>query len=292
MLNNYVFMTDSDSDLPFQFAKEHSIPVVKMPYYLDGAEYFDDNGESGVEKNFFDRMRKGASPSTSLLPTAVYLDYFEPILKENDLFFIAFSSNMSATIQNVYAAREELLQKYPERKFVVVDTLSISAPMSLLIMQAHALYRNGASMEELESWLMENRLKCHAWLTVDDLVYLKRGGRISNTNYLLGSMLKIKPVLALGKSGKIEPVEKVQGRKKALKMLVEKTAENILDAGNQELVILHGDVEEEANELKEMLLAKIEGLERIRIQMIGPVIGSHTGPGTLAVCFMGRERQI
>ena len=140
MPQDYVFMTDSDSDLLYSIADERNIPVVKMPYSLDGKEYFDDNGRSGVEKELFDRMRKGATPNTSCLPTDAYLEYFEPILREKDLLFIAFSSQMSSTINNIFEAREQLLRKYPERKFIVVDTLSISAPMSLLILGAHDLY--------------------------------------------------------------------------------------------------------------------------------------------------------
>lgn len=292
MKQNYVFMTDSDSDLPYYIADEKNIPVVKMPYALDGKEYFDDNGRSGGEKEFFDKMRKGAAPVTSLLSTAVYLDYFEPILKESDLLFIAFSSQMSATINNIYEAREILLTKYPERRFTVCDTLSISGPMTLLILGAHELYEKGASMDEVEQWIRDNRMRAHTYLTVDDLVYLKRGGRISSTSAVFGTVLDIKPILVLGRGGKIEPAEKVQGRKKALKTIVERTAENIENPENQTLVILHADIEEEAIRLQEMIKARIPALRDIRIQMIGPVIGAHCGPGTLATVFMGCERKI
>ncbi len=292
MANNYVFMTDSDSDLPFSFAEERNIPVVKMPYTLDDVEYLDDNGKTGQEKILFKRMREGSVPITSLLPTAAYLEYFEPILKENDLLFVAFSSNMSNTIQNVFEAREELLKKYPERKFKVVDTLSISAPMTLLLKKSHDLYLTGVSMEEVENWIMDNRLKSHAWLTVEDLVYLKRGGRITSTSAFFGSMLDIKPILTLGKSGKIEPEGKVQGRKKALRTLVERTVENIENPEDQEIIILHGDCLDQAEMLKNMLVFQLPEANNITIQMIGPVIGSHCGPGTLAICFMGKERPI
>ncbi len=292
MAQPYVFMTDSDSDLPFFIADERQIPVVQMPYTLDGAEYLDDNGRTGQEKTLFRRMREGAAPNTSLLPTAVYLEYFEPILKEKDLLFVAFSSNMSATIQNIYRAREELLQKYPERRFTVVDTLSISGPMTLLLEKAHDLYKGGASMEEVERWLLGNRLRVHAFFTVDNLVYLKRGGRISSTSALLGSMLDLKPILVLSREGRIEAESKVQGRKKAMRTLVEKMMENIEDAEKQQAVILHGDSEEAARELAQMVQAKMPGLGGIRIQMIGPVIGAHCGPGTLCLSFMGKERAL
>jgi len=288
----YVFMTDSDSDLLFSIADEKNIPVVQMPYVIDGKEYLDDNGRQGIEKAFFARMREGATPNTSLLPTEVYLEYFEPILKEKDLLFVAFSSQMSATINNIMEARKQLLEKYPERKFTVVDTLSISGPQTLLILGAHKLYEDGASMEEVEKWLLDNRMRAQAWMTVDDLKYLRRGGRISSTSAIFGTMLDIKPIIVMGKGGKMDPAEKVQGRKRALRTLVDRTAENIENPQDQEVILLHGDVEEEALKLKDMLLQRIPELKSVRLQIIGPVIGAHCGPGTLALVFMGKERKI
>ena len=292
MMQDYVFMTDSDSDLHYTIADEKHIPVVRMPYTLDGKEYMDDNGRAGVEKEFFKRMREGATPNTSLLPTEAYLEYFEPILKEKDLLFVAFSSKMSATINNVFEARELLLKKYPQRRFTVVDTLSISGPMTVLLVKAHELYEQGKSMDEVERWLLDNRLRSHAWLTVGDLKYLARGGRISSTSALFGSVLDIKPIICMGKGGKLDPVEKVQGRKKALRTIVERTAENIEHPEDQTVIILQGDVPEEADKLAEMLRQHIPAIQDIRIQIIGPVIGAHCGPGTLACCFMGKERKI
>ena len=292
MPQDYVFMTDSDSDLLYSIADERHIPVVRMPYSLDGQEYFDDNGRSGVEKDLFDRMRNGATPNTSCLPTDAYLEYFEPILKEKDLLFIAFSSQMSSTINNIFEAREQLLKKYPSRKFIVVDTLSISAPMTLLILGAHDLYLQGKSMEEVEKWVLDNRMRAHAWLTVGDLKYLARGGRISSTSAFFGSMLDIKPIICMGKGGKLDPAEKVQGRKKALRTIVDRTADNIEHPEDQTIIIMQADVEDEAETLVKMLRQRIPTIKDIRIQMVGPVIGAHCGPGTLACCFMGKERSI
>jgi len=292
MEQSYVFMTDSDSDLLYSIADEKNIPVVKMPYTLDGKEYYDDNGRAGIEQDFFRRMREGANPATSLLPTETYLEYFEPILKEKDLLFIAFSSQMSSTINNIYEAREILLGKYPDRKFIVVDTLSISGPQTLLILGAHALYEQGKSMEEVEQWVRDNRMRAHAWLTVGDLKYLARGGRISSTSALFGSVLDIKPIICMGRGGKLDPAEKVQGRKKALRTIVERTAEYIEHPEEQTVIILQGDVPDEAEKLSELLKARIPAIKEIRIQIIGPVIGAHCGPGTLACCFMGKERSI
>lgn len=290
MEKKYVLMSDSDSDLSYEISREKGIPIVRMPYTLDDTEHFDDNGASGAEKVLFGRMRLGAKPFTSLLPTAAYLEYFEPVLKEKDLLFLSFSSQMSATFQNILEAQKELLEKYPNRRFVVIDTLSISAPQALLILGAHELYEKDASLDEVAQWVMDNRMKAQAWFTVGDLVYLRRGGRISASSAIMGTMLDIKPILTVTRAGKLEAHSKVQGRKKALKTLVDKTVENIGESSGKTLILLHGDIQDEAEILKNQIRVKLPALKEIRVQMIGPVIGAHAGPGTLAVCFMGKER--
>lgn len=290
---DYVFMTDSDSDLHYTQVDEMQIPVVRMPYMLEGKEYFDDMGRDSDPKSFFDKMRAGAAPNTSLLPTPAYLEYFEPILKEgHDILFLAFSSELSATIQNIYAAREELMQKYPGRKFLVVDTMSISAPQANLILPAFELYKQGKSMEEVAAWVEANKMRSQAWITVEDLKYLKRGGRISGTAAVMGTMLDLKPIVVMGKNGKIVPAEKVQGRKKAMRVLAERTAENIENPESQTMIIMHADCLEDAQRLEELIRQKVPAIKAIRTIMVGPVIGAHCGPGTLASCFLGKERPI
>ena len=202
---DYVFMTDSDSDLPYELKVKYDIPVVYMPYALDGKEYFDDLGQTLDHKSYYDRMRNGAIPVTSALNEETYLQYFEPILKEKDLLFAAFSSKLSSTIQAVYSAQKKLLEKYPERKFIVVDTLSISTPQALLVLKAHELYRAGKPMEEVADWLEANKLRSQAYFIVDDLKYLKRGGRISATAATVGTMLDLKPIISAVYEQQIAP---------------------------------------------------------------------------------------
>lgn len=289
---SYVFMTDSNSDLPFTLKDQYDIPVVYMPYVIDGVEYFADLGRGGENKDFYDRMRSGAAPVTSLLPTAAYLAYFEPILQKSDLLFIAFSSQLSATFQNILEAREELLAKYPERKFIVVDTMSISAPELTLVLKAHELYRDGQPMEAVAQWVEENKLRSQAWITVDDLKYLKRGGRISGAAAFFGSMLNLKPIVVMGKNGKIAPAEKVQGRQKALRTIAERTAQNIENPESQTMIIMHADAPEDARRLEELVRQLVPTIREIRMIFVGPVIGTHCGPGTVASCFLGKERAI
>jgi DegV family protein with EDD domain len=286
-------MTDSDSDLPFEYVDKYDLKMVYMPYIVDGVEYLDDLGRAGKQAEYFDNMRKGTAPVTSLLPAQVYLDYFEPILAEGkDILFVAFSSKMSSTIQNIYAAQAEMKEKYPERRIVVVDTLSISAPMTLLLHRAYKMYEDGKSMDEIAKWLEDNRLRAHAWFTVDDLKYLKRGGRISAVAATVGTMLDLKPVIILTREGSMTAVEKIRGRKAALRFLAEKTAECIEDPETQEVMILHADAIEDANRLEAMIREKVPNVGGVAKQFVGPVIGAHCGPGTVAACFMGKERTV
>ena len=240
-------------------------------------------------KSYYDAIRGGSIAVTSALNKQNYLDYFEPVLKEKDLLFVAFSSKMSSTIKEAEAARQELLKKYPERKCIIVDTLSISGPMTLLVLKAHELYREGKSMEEVAAWLEQNRTRAQAYFTVDDLKYLRRGGRISASAAVMGAMLDIKPIIVEAKDGTLQSIDKVRGRKRAINYIVEKSAAAIKDQKESIAILLHADAPEEAARMKELLQEKLPDLT-IRIDHIGPVIGAHCGPGTLAFCFIGEER--
>lgn len=291
-MQNYVLMTDSDSDLPYALKVEHDIPVVYMPYSLDGKEYFDDLGQTLDHKAFYDRMRQGAHPTTSALNEAVYEEYFEPILAGGqDLLFLAFSSQLSMTINAIRAARETLLQKHPGRTFTVVDTLSISGPQTLLILKAHEMYRAGASLEAVAQWVEANKLRAQAFFTVDDLKYLQRGGRISATAAALGSLLDLKPILTETREGKLAAAGKVRGRKKAMSFLIDKAVECVEDQTESIGLVLHADAPADAQKLAEQLREKLPAMT-IRIENVGPVIGAHAGPGTLAFCFIGKERAL
>lgn len=290
MEQNYVFMTDSDSDLPFHLKEQYNIPVVYMPYALDGKEYFDDLGQMLDHKTYYDMMRNGAVPVTSALNEATYLDYFEPILKEKDLLFVAFSSKLSCTLQAVYSAREKLLEKYPERKFTVVDTLRISGPMTLLVLKAHEMYRAGKSMEEVAGWLEANKLRAQAYFIVDDLKYLKRGGRISAAAATVGTMLDLKPIISEAPDGTLTANDKIRGRKKAIAFIVDKMLEFAPDPAESPIIVLNADSMEDAERTKALVEQKLPGAN-VMIENVGPVIGAHAGPGTIALCFIGTKTQ-
>ncbi|MBR3098479.1 MAG: DegV family protein [Clostridia bacterium] len=288
---DYVFMTDSDSDLPYALKQEYDIPVVYMPYALNGKEYFDDLGQMLDHKSYFDKMREGAVPVTSALNEAAYYEYFEPVLESGkDLLFVAFSSKLSRTIESVYAVQKELLQKYPERKFIVVDTLSISGAMTVLLLKAHELYRAGKPIEEVADWLEKNKLRSHAHFMVEDLKYLKRGGRISPTAAAFGSMLDIKPLICEARDGTLNAYNKVRGRKKGFATLVDDMMSFEPDPAESFVLIINADDRAGAEQLRDLVLQRNPAFS-VRIENIGPVIGAHCGPGTLAVCFLGKKER-
>lgn len=289
MDQTYVFMTDSDSDLPFHLKEQYDIPVVYMPYALDGKEYFDDLGQMLDHKSYYDMMRNGAAPVTSALNEASYIDYFEPILKGGkDLLFVAFSSKLSCTLQAVYSAREKLLEQYPGRKFIVVDTLRISGPQTLLVLKAHEMYRAGKSIEDVAAWLEENKLRAQAYFIVDDLKYLKRGGRISATAATVGTMLDLKPIISEAADGTLTANDKIRGRKKAIAFIVDKMLEYAPDPAESPLIVLNADSIEDAERTKALVEQKLPGAN-VMVENVGPVIGAHAGPGTIALCFIGSK---
>ena len=288
---NYVYMTDSDSDLPYHLKAEYDIPVVYMHYALNGKEYFDDLGQTLDHKSYFDAMRSGANPVTSALNEESYLEYFEPVLQSGkDLLFVAFSSKLSCTLQAAQAARKKLLEKYPDRKITIVDTLSISGPMTLLVLKSHEMYRAGKSMEEVADWLENNKLRSQAYFTVDDLKYLKRGGRISGAAAAVGTMLDLKPIIIEASDGTLQAGEKIRGRKKALAYIVDAMMKAEPDPAESPILILNADAPEDAERVKASIEQKLPGAD-VMIEHVGPVIGAHAGPGTVALCFIGRENR-
>lgn len=286
---DYVIMTDSNSEFPLHIAKERKLKYVPMPYMIDDQEFFYDLGEKTDFKAFFNKMKAGAVPKTSTYSADFYLDFFRPTLEEGkDILFVAFSSTLSAAFSYLMQAVEQLREEFPQRTLRVVDTLSISMGSGLLSYYAFQLYDQGKSLEEVAAWIEQNRLRVNHLFMVDDLVYLKRGGRISATSALVGKMLDVRPVLTVNNEGRIVVAEKVKGRKKGIRYLAERAA-GAADTQDQMLVILHADCEQEALVLKENILARAP-YPSVYINNVGPVIGTHCGPGTLAVIYLDDKR--
>ena len=239
---------------------------------------------------FYERMRKGNVARTAAVNMEAFKNAFEPYLQAGkDLLYIGFSSGLSTTVNSGAMAAKELMEAYPDRKIVTVDTLAASAGHGLMVYLTVQEKRKGATLEQAAKFVEDTRLHICHWFTVDDLVYLKRGGRVSATAAFVGGVLKIKPVLHVDDAGHLINMCKVRGRRASIKALADKFGELAVDPENNTVFISHGDCIEDARLLEQMLTERFGATVKV-ITYIGPVIGSHSGPGTLALFFVGRER--
>ncbi len=285
-----VIIIDSCSDLPLEYVNRHNIPVVNFTYHFKGKEYADDLGQTISYKDFYDAIRKGEMPTTSQVNVQTYVNIFKKyVLEGKPIIYLCFSSSLSGSYNSSLIARDMITQEFPEADITIIDTKSASLGEGLLVYYAIDMFEKGASKEEIINWVEENKLKLHHWFTVEDLGHLKRGGRLSGTAAFVGSILDIKPVLNVDAEGRLIPRIKVKGRKKALRTLFEKMEENITNPEEQVVAISHGDSPEDADYLAGLIRSRFR-VKDIIINSIGPVIGSHSGPGTVAVFFLGKNR--
>lgn len=284
----YIISTDTTADLSEAYVDKHNLPLLSFNYTINGITY-DLNNELPY-KDFYAQMRNGAVPKTSLVNPQEAKDFFQKIINENsgDILHVAFSSGLSGSYNSTIIAANELMEENPGRKIVVVDTLAASLGQGLLVNYALKLREEGKSIDEVSKWLEENKLKlCHLF-TVDDLIYLYRGGRISRAKQAAGGVLNIKPILHVDDEGHLVPMLNARGRNKSLKQMVDLMAERRID-GDQDVFISHGDCLEDAEQVAERIKERF-GIEVAQINHIGPTIGTHSGPGTLALFFLGSER--
>lgn len=287
-MQEYVLFTDSSADLPRSILAELDIRVLQLKVTLDG-EATRANDQIEV-KDFYDTLRskKGATTSTATL--ADFLDAFEPVLAEGkDVLYLGFSSGLSGTYNAGVMAAKELSERYPDRKIVTVDTLCASLGQGLLVYTAACMKRDGADLESVRVFVEDRKLHLCHWFTVDDLFFLKRGGRVSAATAVLGSLLSIKPVMHVDNNGKLVNVIKARGRKDAIGRLFDKMRDTAIDPSSQTIFISHGDCAEDAQLLADRVQKEL-GVKSVMIDYVGPVIGAHSGPGTLALFFFGTER--
>lgn len=290
-MSEYVIVTDSSADLDAAEVKELDLQVIPLKFTLNGVTYSDYPDNRDMDPHaFYDRLRAGEVATTAALNLEDVKGAFEPILKEGkDVLMLAFSSGLSSSCQACMLAAGELAEEYPDRKIYVVDTLCASRGQGLLVYHTVMKKRAGATIEEARDFAENNKLHLCHWFTVDDLMFLKRGGRVSATAAALGTMLSIKPVLHVDNEGHLINISKSRGRKSSIKAMVDKAAELAIDPGSQTMFICHGDCLEEAEQLAQMVKERF-GTQDIRIGYTGTVIGAHSGPGTLALFFLGSER--
>ena len=287
---DYVLFTDSTTDLTPELVAEMDVRVLPMRFTLDGAEYnnYPDNRELSP-KEFYDKLRAGSMSTTSQINSAALIEAFTPVLAAGqDILYVVFSSGLSGTFQSARLAAEELREQFPERTIECVDTLQASMGEGLVAWAAAMLRKEGMGLTELADWLRANVQRFCAWFTVDDLMFLKRGGRLSGVAAVAGTLLGIKPVLHVDPEGHLVAVEKVRGRKASLDGLVRRFKENAEDYAGQTVFISHGDCLEDCQYVADKI--KAFGVKRICIGTIGPVIGAHSGPGTVALFFTGSPR--
>lgn len=288
----YIISTDTSCDFPLEYVKQHQLPLVTLFYSIDGVTGENGCPSSDVLKNFYDKMRAGSMTKTQQASIEDTEKVFREILQEGkDILHIAFSSGLSGTANAARLAAENMMEEFPERKIIVIDSLCASLGQGLLVDYALKLQQQGKTMEETAKW-QEDHIQniCHLF-TVEDLKYLQRGGRISKTTALVGTMIGIKPVLHVDPEGKLVSISKVRGRKQSIQALVNKMEENIgkYRGEKQPIFISHGDCIEDANYLAELVKERF-GYDEFLINDVGPTIGAHSGPGTLALFFMGETR--
>ena len=275
-------------DLPKEYLQSKQVPIISLSYIMDGVTYEEMDGLS--HKEFFEKLRAGSLPTTSQINPEQAREALEPFAKEGkDILYIGFSSGLSGSYNSVRMAAEDLKEEYPDINIIAIDSLCACMGEGLLLYKALELKEHGMSMEEIAKWVEANKLHiCHN-VTVDDLNHLHRGGRISKTTAVVGSMIKIKPIIHMSDEGKLVVIGKERGRKKSLVSIVDRMEKQMQGYDNDIVMITHGDCIEDAEFVKKQVEERF-GIHNVMINGIGSVIGSHTGAGVVAVFFMGDKR--
>lgn len=294
-MNDYVLSCCTTVDLTKEHLMERNIQYIRFHYYLDGEHYYDDLGESLSSEAFYQAMTDGADTRTSQINATEYEEYFEEFLKAGkDVLHINLSSGISGAFNSANIAKDILEERYPERKIYVVDSLGAASGYGLLMDKAADLRDLGMSAEELAEWICANRLRLQHWFFSSDLTFFVKGGRISKAAGLVGGMLNICPVMNVSSEGKLCVKQKIRTKKKAMKTvleIMEANAEKGLDYDDK-CYICHSACMEDAKQMAELIEARFPKLkERVQINNVGATIGSHTGPGTVAVFYWGKERE-
>ena len=285
---NYQIITDSACDLPAELLQNLNVKKVSLSMLFRG-ENRPDSVDTGI-KEFYDGLRAGEVATTSAVNPENWKSVIEPSFRAgHDALVLAFSSGLSTTYQSAVIAAQELMEQYPDRKAYVVDTLCASLGEGLLVWYACRKRDEGMSLETLRDWVEASKMNICHWFTVDDLMFLKRGGRVSATTALVGTMLQVKPVLHVDNEGHLINVAKARGRKASIDALAKKAAELGQGFDNETMFISHGDCLEDAQYLARKLKDEL-GVKHVHINHVGAVIGSHAGPGVLALFFIGKHR--
>lgn len=292
-MRDYMIVTDATADLTPEILTETGVIVMPMEVTIgeDNFNHYPDAREMPYN-DFYGRVRAGEPVKTAQIKLAAFYDFFEEILSGGkDILYLGFSSGLSGTYSTSVIIANELSEKYPDAKIYTVDTLSASMGEGLLVYYAALEKQKGKNIDEVREFAEETKLKLCHWFTVDDLNHLRRGGRLSAAVAFAGTLLGIKPILHFDEEGHLLPVAKSRGRRQSIEALFKRMEENGVDINGQVIFVAHGDCEQEMNILVDMIKAKYS-VREIRVGYIGPVIGAHSGPGTIALFFLSENRAI
>jgi len=280
--------------MPYEYFKKRNIPYVCFHYNMAGHEYPDDLGQTMPFEEFYSRIAAGAMPTTSQVNVEQFIEFFEPVLKGGkDVLHLSLSSELSGTYNSAILAREELLSKYPDRKLLIVDSLGASSGYGLLTDMAADMRDNGATLEEIDAWVEENKLKVHHWFFSTDLTHYKRGGRLSASSAFVGTLFNICPLMNMSYDGKLTPRAKIRGKKQIITEIVRTMEAHAINGRDYsgKCFISQSACYDDARKVADLVEDKFPHLNGpVMINSIGAVIGSHTGPGTVALFFLGDKR--
>ncbi len=288
---SFKILTDTSANLPYEMVKELDIDICSLLFSSEGETYYSyKEGEDVDLKQFYTMMRNKKVFTTSQINPGDFKDFFGKYLsKGQDVLFLGFSSGLSGMFQSAKIARDELAEEYPDRKIILVDTLCAALGQGVMVCHAARLRDEGKSIEEIAQWVEDNKLRLCHWVTVDDLMFLHRGGRVSATSAIAGTIIGVKPIMHVDDEGKLKVVDKVRGRKQSIKRLIDEIGKDLENPEEQIVAISHGDCAEEAEYIKNAVLEKFK-VKQFIVNCLDPVIGAHSGPGTLAIFYLGSKR--
>ena len=293
-MSDFILSASSTVDVPKEELEKENIKWIGFPYQIDDVDYIDDLGLTMKLEDFYQKLIDGSIARTSQITYIKYIEYFEKLLEEGkDILHLCLSSGMTSGVQQALMAKEELEEKYPERRIYIVDSLTATSNEGLILLALNELRKEGKSIEEVYAWALENRKLANAVFFTSDLTYLVRGGRLSKAAGSFGNLLNICPMMESNTEGEIVVIEKIRTKKKAMKVLNKKIRERIIEdfPYNNKIIVVHTNSYDDAVELKERLEHSLKDYKgEIVIYEIGTTVGSHLGPGTVGACFWGEGK--
>ena len=290
-MQNYVIATASTCDIDSSWLREHHIPFISYTFEIDGKIYRDDCRPE-TRRLFYSKMREGKLPNTSQINSYAYYEFFKDLIEEGDpVIFVDMDRAISNSYANSIVAADMIKEEYPDAELHIMDTSCITMGLALLVKNMVAMKESGAEKDEVIAWCEENAKKIAHRFMVDDLQWLRKGGRLSNASAIVGSLLSIKPLIYLPEDGTLVAYEKVRGRKKAIRTLLESAAADIGDAEGLDMIVGHSDEIEEGEAWKEMVMNQFPKAHSVELMELGPTIGSHVGPGFLSIVYLAEKRR-